>query len=211
MHVLETKNSYLKKQIQNGLSCFAIFLKIYQFLETVIKKDFNMKGKRKMKETAIYVKTDRKSVKSLKNQKKDMAKFAKNFSYEIIESDKRKAVIYARSSKKDDNSIMRQIESCQKYADEHNIEIVEIFIDNGVTHKKKFFTKFNKMVRKAKKADWNVVILDTTNRISRSSKIFFKRLGKLNRYGKEILSVTEDTTSDEYKTICSFLLKGGKI
>lgn len=163
-----------------------------------------------MKETAIFVRNNKKGDKSLNKQKKAMKNYAENLGYEIIEPYTRKAVIYVRNSRKNDSAIKRQIETCQKYANEHNIEIVEIFIDNGIKHSRLFFTKFNKMVRKAKKADWDAVIVDNISRISKKSKLYLKRLGKLNKYGKTILSVTEDTTNVEYTSFCSFLLEGGK-
>ena len=80
------------------------------------------------------------------------------------------AVIYARYSSENQNeqSIDGQLRVCQEYAKVNNIIILDTYIDRAMTGTNDNRTDFQRMLKDAQKADWDMVLVYKLDRFARN-------------------------------------------
>lgn len=83
-------------------------------------------------------------------------------------------------------SILQQLKFCTQYAKLKDLEVVQTFID--CTSR----AQLKKMLRAARKHEWDCVIVYKLNRITRKTKLFEKIIEKFRKADVTVLSATEN-------------------
>lgn len=119
-------------------------------------------------------------------------------------------VIYARysSHSQRDVSIEQQIKACRLFAERNGIKIVKVYEDRALTGTNDKRPGFQQMIRDAKKADWNYVIVYTLDRFARDryDSAVYKR--QLKEAGVKVLSAMENISDDPTGVLMESLLEG---
>lgn len=120
------------------------------------------------------------------------------------------AVIYARysSHSQRDVSIEQQIRACRLFAERQGLRIVEIYEDRALTGTNDKRPGFQKMIRDAKTATWEYVIVYTLDRFARDryDSAVYKR--ELKEQGVKVLSAMENISDDPTGVLMESLLEG---
>lgn len=108
-----------------------------------------------------------------------------------------RAVIYARysSDKQRAESVTAQIRFCQNYADNNNLQIVGIYKDEAISGKNSKTTKrlqYQKMLRDAKKGEFDTILIHKYDRVARSVQEHVNLAAKLSEYNIDIVAVDQD-------------------
>lgn len=120
------------------------------------------------------------------------------------------AVIYARysSHSQRDVSIEQQIRDCEKFADRHGLRVVHVYEDRALTGTSDKRPGFQRMIKDAKTAGWNYVIVYTLDRFARDryDSAVYKR--QLKNAGVKVLSAMENISDDPTGVLLESLLEG---
>ena len=105
---------------------------------------------------------------------------------------KNKVAIYARKSRYTDSgeSINAQIEKIKNYFREDHIDF-SIFIDEGYSGSNLDRPEFKRLYNAIKRKEFNTVAVYRIDRIARNVVDFFKLFGEFEKYGVDLVSVTE--------------------
>ena len=105
-----------------------------------------------------------------------------------------KAVVYARysSTNQRDASIEQQIAECRKFAERNGFTITEIYQDAAISGRTDERPDFQRMMRDAKREQFDYIIAWKSNRIGRNMTQALTNMAKLAEYGVECLYVEED-------------------
>lgn len=110
-----------------------------------------------------------------------------------------KAVIYARTAcmKQSVQGIRRQVETCNKYAEENGIEVVRTYIDAGASGRDENRVAYKQLLLDSKSDDWDVVLVEDGERLSRNNTKLHKYRRKLAMNCKVIVFVSEEIMENE--------------
>ena len=105
-----------------------------------------------------------------------------------------KAVIYARysSNNQREASIEQQVAECKKFAERNNLPVVGVYQDAAISGRTDDRPDFQRMMRDAKKEQFDYIIAWKSNRIGRNMTQALTNMAKLAEYGVECLYVEED-------------------
>ena len=105
-----------------------------------------------------------------------------------------KAVIYARysSNNQREESLEQQIAECKRYAERNGYTITEIYQDAAISGRTDDRPDFQRMMKDAKKEQFDYIISWKSNRIGRNMTQALTNMAKLAEYGVECLYVEED-------------------
>ncbi len=119
----------------------------------------------------------------------------------------KKAVIYASCSTttQSSKSIANQIANCHEYAARNCIEIADAYIEAPASGSLRKRTLLKKLMKAAKKADWDYLLVYCVNRLSRKRSDFLKYKRKFEKHGIKIVSVSEDSTDIQELMLPPFL------
>ena len=82
-------------------------------------------------------------------------------------------------------STLEQLKFCEQYAKLNDLEVTQTYIDCASR------AQLKKMLRAARKHEWDCVIVYKLNRITRTTKLLEKIVKKLRKSSVVILSATE--------------------
>lgn len=105
-----------------------------------------------------------------------------------------KAVIYARysSANQREASLEQQIAECKKFAERNGLPVVEIYQDAAISGRTDDRPDFQRMMKDAKKEQFDYIIAWKSNRIGRNMTQALTNMAKLAEYGVDCLYVEED-------------------
>lgn len=105
-----------------------------------------------------------------------------------------KAVIYARYSSHNqrDASLEQQIAECRRYAERNGYMVSAIYQDAAISGRTDDRPDFQRMMKDAKKEQFDYIISWKSNRIGRNMTQALTNMAKLAEYGVECLYVEED-------------------
>ncbi|MFV0353285.1 MAG: recombinase family protein [Oscillospiraceae bacterium] len=122
------------------------------------------------------------------------------------------AVIYARfsSDMQREESIEAQIRACKYYAQQEGIDILRIYTDrakSGMYHAEKR-SQFNKMMKDAALGEFDTVLVHKLNRFGRAGVKALNDREHFERFGVEIISVTERLENTPEGRLMLFVITG---
>ena len=111
--------------------------------------------------------------------------------------DRKRAAVYVRTAINSDESVARQIENCQRYAAKAGAQVVCVTVDDGVsgttTEGRAGLTA---MLRQAQAREFDVLIVESTDRLSRDMTDLYHTLKLLERSGIVVADSTAGEISD---------------
>lgn len=113
-----------------------------------------------------------------------------------------KVAIYARVSTKDQHCEM-QLTDLRKYAKHRSWEIEE-HVEKASSVKRR--PVFDAMLQKARKGDYDVVLVWRIDRFARSMQHFVQTTLQLKQWGVRLISVTENVDSGDENPFARFML-----
>ena len=120
------------------------------------------------------------------------------------------AVIYARysSAGQTEQSIEGQLRECYEYAKYNDIAIVGTYIDRAMTGTNDNRTDFQRMLKDAQKADWDMVLVYKLDRFSRNKYEMAIHKKSLRDRGIQLVSAKEHIPEGPEGIILESLLEG---
>ena len=123
----------------------------------------------------------------------------------------KKAVIYARysaGSGQTDQSIEGQVRECKKYLKQNKLQLVDVYADRHITGRTDRRPEFLRMIEDAKSGTFDVVVVYTTDRFSRSKydSVVYKK--KLKDAGVEIRYAAENIPEGPEGVLLESLMEG---
>lgn len=120
------------------------------------------------------------------------------------------AVIYARysSAGQTEQSIEGQLRECYEYAKYNDIAIVGTYIDRAMTGTNDNRTDFQRMLKDAQKADWDMVLVYKLDRFSRNKYEMAIHKKTLKDRGIQVVSAKEHIPEGPEGIILESLLEG---
>lgn len=110
----------------------------------------------------------------------------------------KRVAIYSRKSKftGKGESVENQVEMCKKYLEVHFVDDfasmqIEVFEDEGFSGKNTNRPKFQTMMKRIEKKEFDAVVCYRLDRISRSTKDFTDIIETLNKYGVDFISMRD--------------------
>lgn len=123
----------------------------------------------------------------------------------------KKAVIYARysaGSGQTDQSIEGQVRECTKYIKQNDLQLEDIYADRHITGRTDRRPEFQRMIEDAKAGSFDVVVVYTTDRFSRSKydSVVYKK--QLKDAGVEIRYAAENIPDSPEGVLLESLMEG---
>lgn len=106
----------------------------------------------------------------------------------------KKAVIYARFSSdlQREESIDAQIRACKEYAARNDMHILAVYSDEAVSGRTANRAQYQKMLRDAQKRSFDVILIHKYDRIGRNLGEHVNLAAKLESWGVQLVSVSQD-------------------
>lgn len=124
----------------------------------------------------------------------------------------KKVVLYLRysSDKQTEQSIEGQERVCRQYCEQHKLQIVQIYIDRALSASKNIEKRegFMRMIRDSERGEWDSVVVYKLDRFSRNRYDSAIYKNKLRRNGVNVLSATENISTNPEGIILESVLEG---